>query len=240
VKHTVLVTGGSAGIGEAICRCLLDDGGMVINLDINPPGWEHERLHFYCVDLTDAQATLAAVKEVMQNFTVGGLVNNAGAVRPGLIEEATLEDFDHVVSLNLRAALILAQAVVPGMRKARYGRIVNIASRAALGKALRSVYSATKAGLIGFTRTWALELAGDGITVNAVAPGPIATELFLNANPADSPQTRKIIEGVPVKRLGTSEDVARAVLFFLTPEAGFITGQVLNVCGGLSIGAAPI
>ena len=115
-----------------------------------------------------------------------------------------------------------------------------MASRAALGKPERVVYSATKAGLIGMTRTLAMELGGDGITVNAVAPGPIATELFRRSNPEGAPQTQRILDSILVKRMGTPKDVARAALFFLSPDNGFVTGQVLYVCGGTTLGVAPV
>jgi 3-oxoacyl-[acyl-carrier protein] reductase len=117
---------------------------------------------------------------------------------------------------------------------------VNMSSRAGLGKAERIVYSATKAGLIGLTRTLALELGADGITVNAVAPGPIATELFRKSNPEGAPQTKRILDSIVVGRLGTPGDVARAAMFFLAPDNGFVTGQVLYVCGGTTLGVAPI
>ena len=115
-----------------------------------------------------------------------------------------------------------------------------MSSRAALGKPERIVYSATKAGMIGLTRTLAMELGGDQITVNAVAPGPIATELFRKSNPEGAPQTKRIIDSIVVKRLGTADDVARATMFFLSPDNGFVTGQVLYVCGGTTLGVAPI
>jgi NAD(P)-dependent dehydrogenase (short-subunit alcohol dehydrogenase family) len=124
------------------------------------------------------------------------------------------------------------------MKAARFGRIVSVSSRAALGKELRVAYSAAKAGLEGMTKTWALELAAHGITANAVGPGPIGTELFHQNNPADSPRTRAIIEGIPVKRLGTPEDVAHAIASLLDERAGFVTGQVLYVCGGMTVGNA--
>ena len=235
-ERVCLVTGGSAGIGEAVCRRLLDEGVRVVNFDIQPPRLEHERLHFRQVDLTDAAATRAAAEAVAGEHAVTELVNNAGATRPGRIEAASLADLDHVVRLHLATSLILTQAVLP----AHHGRIVNMSTRAVLGKPERSVYSATKAGLLGFTRTWAMELGEHGITVNAVAPGPIATELFMSSNPPDRPQTRRIMESILVKRFGTPEDVARAVLFFLVPGGGFITGQVLYVCGGTTLGTAPL
>jgi NAD(P)-dependent dehydrogenase (short-subunit alcohol dehydrogenase family) len=124
------------------------------------------------------------------------------------------------------------------MQSQRYGRIVFVSTRAILGLAKRTAYSATKAGMIGMARTWALELAPHGITVNVVAPGPIAaTELFHSIIPADSPQIAEIAAKVPVRRLGRPDDVARAVMFFIAPEAGFVTGQTLFVCGGTSVGS---
>ncbi len=140
----------------------------------------------------------------------------------------------------MRAVIQCAQAVLPAMKAAGFGRIVNIASRAALGKELRTGYAATKGGLISMTRVWALELAPHGITVNAIGPGPIATELFEAVNPPDSPRTKKIMAEIPVRRIGRPEDVANAVAFFLDEEAGYVTGQTLYVCGGLTIGTAPL
>jgi 3-oxoacyl-[acyl-carrier protein] reductase len=115
-----------------------------------------------------------------------------------------------------------------------------MSSRAALGKELRTAYAAAKAGLIGITRVWALELGHSGITVNAIGPGPIATDLFLQANPLDSPRTQAIVDAVAVGRLGTPSDVAHAAGFFLDERAGFVTGQILYVCGGLTVGSAPL
>jgi NAD(P)-dependent dehydrogenase (short-subunit alcohol dehydrogenase family) len=136
--------------------------------------------------------------------------------------------------------MLVAQGLQPLMQAARFGRIINISSRAALGKELRTVYSATKAGLLGMTRTWALELAPYGVTVNAIGPGPIATELFVSGNPPDSPKTKKILESIPVKRMGEPEDIAHAVASLLDDRAGFITGQVLYVCGGMTVGLGQV
>jgi len=122
------------------------------------------------------------------------------------------------------------------MRANKFGRIVNIGSRAGLGKSGRTGYGGTKAGLAGMTRTWALETATQGITVNAIAPGPIETELFTASNHPDAPQTIKIRESVPLGRFGTPEEVAHAVYMLIDPRAGYITGQLIYVCGGLSVG----
>jgi len=152
-----------------------------------------------------------------------------------MLEQATADDIDYTMAVNVRAAMILTQTFAPGMRTARFGRIVNISSRAAIGKTGRTAYSAAKAGLIGMTRTWCLELAAAGVTVNAVAPGPVATELFDRGHPPGSEKRQHVIDGIPVGRVGTPDDVAHAVLFLLSPESGYITGQTLFVCGGTSI-----
>ena len=115
-----------------------------------------------------------------------------------------------------------------------------MASRAALGKEMRTVYAATKAGLIGMAKVWALELGEHGITANAIGPGPIRTELFDRANPPDSERTRAIIEAIPVRRVGAPEDIANAVSFLLDARSGFVTGQALYVCGGMTAGVAGV
>lgn len=238
--ETTLVTGASSGIGRAIAEALLAQGRTVLNIDYKLPEWTHANLVSLQADLTSERDTRQRCDQVARDFNVTALVNNAGATRPGTIDTATVADLDHVVALHFRATMLLTQAALPTLRACGHGRIVNIASRAALGKAERIVYSATKAGLVGMTRTLAMELGGDGITVNAVAPGPIATELFRNSNPDGAPRTQKIIDSIVVKRIGTPEDVARAALFFLAPDNGFVTGQVLYVCGGTTLGVAPV
>jgi 3-oxoacyl-[acyl-carrier protein] reductase len=236
-RQTVLITGGARGIGAGITARLLDDGFRVVVLDVEEPE-SHPQVHFHRVDLIDVAAAQATLDEVTQKWEITRLVNNVGIVRPAATEATTLEDFTNVINLNARTALQCVQAVLPAMRAHQMGRIVSITSRVILGKELRTAYSASKGALAAMTRTWALELAKDGITVNAVAPGPIGTEAFMINNPPDAPRTRSIIGGVPVGRLGTPEDVAQAVRFFLDEQSSFVTGQTLYVCGGLTIGLA--
>jgi NAD(P)-dependent dehydrogenase (short-subunit alcohol dehydrogenase family) len=237
LARSVLVTGASNGIGRGIVDRLAQDGFFPINLDLKPPRNEAPGA-FVAVDLSDATASAAALDAIVERHQPYGLVNNVGMVAPASIEDTTIADFNRVMNLNLRVAALCAQRLVPAMRAAGTGRIVSISSRAALGKELRTAYAASKAGLIGLTKTWALEFAGDGITVNAIGPGPIETELFSAANPPDSPHARAIVNGIPVRRLGTPRDIAHAVAFFMSESASFVTGQVLYVCGGMTVGRA--
>jgi len=235
MEEVAVVTGASAGIGEAIARHLLARNLTVVALQRRAPRLQHARLLHYTADLADAASAAGVAAEIARKHAVRYLVNNAGANRPGLLEQATVEDMDYAMALNVRAAMILIQAFTPGMRQAKYGRIVNISSRAAIGKTARTVYSSAKAALIGMTRTLCMELGGDGITINAVAPGPVATELFDNGHPLGSAKRQKVIDSIPVKRVGTPDDVARMVAFLLDRESAYITGQTIFVCGGTSV-----
>lgn len=230
-----VVTGASSGIGEAIAKHLLQAGCTVVALQRRPPCISHERLLFQGADLSDVAAVQQVSAELAARHPVRYLVNNAGANRPAPLEQATTEDLDYAMAVNVRAAMLLVQAFAPGMRRAKFGRIVSISSRAVLGKTSRTVYAAAKAALIGMTRTWCLELAADGITVNVVAPGPVASELFDRGHPPGGQKRERVIQSVPVKRVGTPDDIARAVLFFLSPDNGYVTGQTLFVCGGTSV-----
>ena len=232
------VTGGSAGIGRAICEDLLARGYEVVSLARRKAEIDHPRLHSVEVDLTDRAATGEVARALVARFPgLTTVIHNAGVIRPALLADVKLDDLDALVDLHLGAAIQLVQAALPAMRAARFGRVVLLSSRAALGLATRTAYSATKAGMLGMARTWALELAPDGITVNVVAPGPIRTDMFFDVVPAGSDKERALAASVPVKRLGESADVARAVAFFTDPAAGFVTGQVLYVCGGTSVGS---
>jgi NAD(P)-dependent dehydrogenase (short-subunit alcohol dehydrogenase family) len=233
---TALVTGGSRGIGRAVVQRLIDEGYEVINFSRTAPKQLLPGEIFESVDLGDAKRTREAVGDWAAKKDILNLVNNAGMIHAAKLEDIDIDDIDQMVALNMVAPILLTQAVLPAMRANKFGRIVNIGSRAGLGKSGRTGYGGTKAGLAGMTRTWALETATQGITVNAIAPGPIETELFTASNHPDAPQTIKIRESVPLGRFGTPEEVAHAVCMLIDPRAGYITGQLIYVCGGLSVG----
>ena len=233
-RRTALVTGGAGGIGAAISARLMADGFRVVVLDLAEPTVAVDR--FDRVDLGDADALQKHCARLVADEDITCLVNNVGIVLPAALEDVAVADFDRLMHVNLRPSILCAQAILPKMKALGGGRIVMNTSRVTLGKELRTLYSASKGAAESMARTWALELGTHGITVNCVAPGPIGTEAFWRNNPPDAPLTREIIENIPVKRLGTGEDVANAVSFFAAPEAGFVTGQTLFVCGGVTVG----
>ena len=234
----VIVTGGSTGIGQSICEHLLAGGYGVINISRRPSPIEHPQLHNYCADLADSVATREVAARIASEHNITDIVHNAGVIRPALLGSVDIADLEMLTHIHIGAAIILAQACLPGLEACGSGRIVLISSRAAMGLETRTCYSATKSGMVGMARTWALELAERGITVNVVAPGPIAeTEMFHDVIPENSEKMAQVAQSIPVKRLGRPADVSRAVAFFLAPENSFVTGQTLFVCGGASIGS---
>jgi 3-oxoacyl-[acyl-carrier protein] reductase len=239
--NVALVTGGATGIGAEICRQMLAAGYEVISLSLGKPDQAHPKLHSIEVDLLDRAATERAAADVARRFAVTHLVHNAGAIRPALLPDVKLDDLEALTQLHLGSAITLVQAMLPSMKREKFGRIVLLSSRGALGLATRTAYAATKGGMVGMARTWALELAGDGITVNVIAPGPISgTEMFHAVVPKDSEREKTLAKGIPVQRLGHPDDVARAVMFFCDRANSFITGQTLYVCGGASLGSLVI
>ena len=231
-REKVLITGGASGIGAACAARCEADGFEVVSIDLFGNG--------LIADLSDTEQTQQALKAALADGPITRIINNVGTVRPAGIMQQTLGDLDATWALNVRCALQCVQSLLPGMEELGFGRIVNVASRAALGKQNRTAYAASKAALLGMTRVWALELGRFGVTANAIGPGPIRTTLFENANPPDAPSTQKILEAVPLRRIGTPEDIAHAASYFLDLRTGFVTGQTLYICGGLTVGTSSI
>jgi 3-oxoacyl-[acyl-carrier protein] reductase len=234
-KPAILVTGASKGIGLAVAEKLAAQGHHVVGLARNTDGVAFPGTLLSC-DMASADAVAATLPRIAGEFQIEGLVNNVGIASPQPLGGIDLATLQHVFDLNVRAAVQVTQFFVEGMKQRRQGRIVNVVSRAIHGGHDRTAYAAAKSALVGCTNTWALELAEFGITSNAVAPGPVETELFRKSRPVGSEGEKKIHASIPMRRLGTPAEVASAICYLLSADAAFITGQVLGVDGGGSIG----
>ena len=237
-----LVTGASRGIGRAIAVKLASEGAKVavnyagntakaeeVKAEIEKNGGEAVLVQ---ADISDSEAVDAMIEKVTEAFgTIDILVNNAGITRDGLLMRMKEEDFDAVINTNLKGVFYCTKAVSKLMMKKRSGRIVNMASVVGLmGNAGQANYAAAKAGVIGFSKSAAKELAARGISVNVVAPGFIATDMTAAMTDKAKEAT---LAGIPMKRMGEPEDVANAVLFLVSDYASYITGQTVNVDGGM-------
>ena len=239
--RVALVTGASRGIGEAIARRLASEGATVIAAARSLPPLEKlvEELRgaggqatALALDVADAASIDAGVREaIAAHAAIDVLVNNAGVTEDQLILRMSREAWDRVLATNLTGVFLLTQAVVKGMVKRRYGRIVNLTSVVGLmGNAGQTNYAASKAGIIGFTKSLARELGSRNVTCNAVAPGFVQTAM----TEAMTEQARTALSGqIPLGRLGSTQDVAAAVAYLGSEEAAYVTGHVLNVSGGL-------
>lgn len=237
VRGSTIVTGVSRGIGRVIAQDLAARGHHVIGLArTRPAAFEGT---FAAVDFMDVAATAAVLAEITAAHQVLRLVNNAGVARIAPAEQATVADLDWMMGVNVRAPMQCIQAVLPAMTAERFGRIVNIGSRAAVGKEGRFVYGASKAAIVSMTRTLALETAGHGITVNCVQPGATETDMIRQSYPPGSDKRAAFTRTIPAGRFGQPEEIAAACAYLLSEEAGYTTGQTLYVCGGLSVGTAP-
>ncbi|MEW7991335.1 MAG: acetoacetyl-CoA reductase [Candidatus Thiodiazotropha sp.] len=234
--RVALVTGGTRGIGEAICVALKDAGYTVAanyggNEEAAKAFSERTGIPAYKFDVSDFAAVEASIAQIEQDLgPVEVLINNAGITRDGTMHKMNFEKWDKVIQTNLASCFNTCHAVISGMRERGFGRIVNIGSvNGQAGQYGQVNYAAAKSGIHGFTKALALEGATKGITVNAVAPGYVATDM-VRAVPEDI--LAKIIKTIPVGRLGEPEDIARSVLFLIADEASFITGSTLSVNGG--------
>jgi NAD(P)-dependent dehydrogenase (short-subunit alcohol dehydrogenase family) len=232
-----IVTGGTRGIGLAITKRFVKDGAFVYVIDNSIPESfeEGDNCKLFEGDISKRDNVQAFVSMILsKRKKIDILVNNAGIIKDNLIWKMSEEEFDSVIEVNLKGSWLLCKEVVPIMREQKNGRIINIASRAWLGNQGQSNYSASKGGLISLTRVLALELAPKNITVNAVAPGLIKTPMTESLT---DEVYQKLLDKQPSKQAGEPEDVADAVAFLASDQAGFINGQVIHVDGGRSIGS---
>ena len=217
-------------------RCLADGYGVVV-LDRVAPA-DAQSVAFFEADLSDAQSTRRALASAIRSCNITRVVNNVGTALPASIEHSSLDELSIMVDLNLACTVEVMKALLAGMKEAHFGRVVNISSRSALGRPNMSLYAATKAAVNGLTRSWGLELASHGITVNGVGPGVINTDLLAKTFPLGTDKRVELERSIPMGHVGETADIASAVSFFLRDEARYITGQILYVCGGTSIMAA--
>jgi len=241
--RTALVTGASRGIGEAICRRFAEHGARLVlaarTVDklealaesLRSTGTE---AHVLALDLSDHATIAERLQGVPEEFSpIDILVNNAGITRDSLLARLKQEDWDQVLATNLTGSYVTTKTLIRGMMRQRWGRIISISSVVGMmGNPGQANYAAAKAGMIGFSKSIARELASRNITVNVIAPGYIATSMTedLPAAAAD-----ELASSIPLKRLGTAGDVAAAALYLASEEAGYVTGEVMNVSGGLYI-----
>ena len=241
MSQICLVTGASRGIGKAIALELATQGHTVIGTGTSPASAENVTTDLRAaraqgrgavLDVNDLQQIESVVNEITDEFgPISVLVNNAGVTEANLLMRMKPSQWEKPLNTNLAAVFALTKLCLKGMTKARYGRIINLSSVVgATGNAGQTNYAASKAGLIGFTKSLALEIASRGITVNAVAPGFIDTDM---TSALAEEQRSKLLEAIPLARLGRAEDISKAVAFLVSDDASYITGQVLHVNGGM-------
>ena len=234
-SRRILITGASKGIGLATAERLAAAGDVPIGLARTAPAdFPGE---FHRIDLADRVATAAVLDQIVAGAPVDAVVNNVGFARFGRIGAIDLDHLFDTYDLNVRTAVQVVQAVLPGMLAAGWGRIVNVTSLTTLGTPERTPYAAAKAAMEACTRIWANELATTGITVNAVAPGPTETEMYRERSPLGSEREARFLDTIAMRRVGTPQEIAHAICALLHEDAGYITGQIIRADGGGSIGS---
>ena len=240
--RVVLVTGAGRGVGQAIARRLAVEGARVAVTDVDEKSAvttaaDLDGAAGFRLDITDAGEVTRRIAEITGALgPVDALVNNAGWDHLAPFLETDEDLWDRLIDINLRGPIRMTKAVLPQMLERGSGRIVNIASDAGrVGSSGESVYSACKAGIIGFGKTVAREVARHGITVNAICPGPTDTALFESVTEGNEKLIEALKRGIPMRRIGVPEDIAGVVAFMVSDDAGFITGQTLSVSGGLTM-----
>ena len=240
-NKVAVITGGTRGIGFAVAQAFVEAGAHVALIGVNKQRGEEaakelassgQKARFYQVDVADSQKVEETLSTIAEDFgQIDILVNNAGITRDGLLMKMKEEDWDAVIDTNLKSVYNTCKAVVRPMMKARFGKIINITSVVGLmGNGGQTNYAASKAGMIGFTKSLAKELASRGITVNCVAPGFIETDMTDKLNEG---QKEGLLKLIPMARLGKPQDIAKAVLFLASEDSAYITGQTLTVDGGM-------
>lgn len=241
--RVAIITGSGRGIGAAIARKLAQAGANVVINDINHENAESMAKEIQSMgrrsmvsthDISDQKSANELIKEVKMNFgRVDILVNNAGITRDALLHKLSEEKWDEVIRVNLKGPFNMGQACAREMMEQNYGKIVNLSSVASMGNIGQTNYSASKAGVLGMTYTWALELAKYKINVNAVAPGFVESVLTQQIPPEIQ---QKFIEKIPLKRMGSPEDIASLVAFLVSDSSSYLTGQCISMDGGLTAG----
>lgn len=239
-----LITGGARGIGRRICEMMLMEGCRISFIDMDEKGFETKKelgdiygkdmVSFYKADITEEISTEKIIKDIIEKLgRIDILVNNAGITRDNLLMRMSLEDWEKVLKVNLTGAFICSKIVIRSMFKQRYGKIVNISSIVGVhGNAGQCNYSASKAGLIGLTKSLAKEVASRNINVNAIAPGYIETDMTAML---DEKVKERLLTAIPSGKLGSVDDVAKAVVFLSSDQSDYITGSVIGIDGGMGI-----